>query len=244
MNKEPKIVLFDLETSPNLSYTWAKYQQDVIAFQQEWELLCFCYKELGKKKVHSVSQENLSEEQVVKALWEVLDGADVVIAHNGDRFDIKKANAKFLEHGLTPPSGYATVDTYKVAKRYFSFNSNRLNDISQLLELGEKVPTGGFELWLGCMRGESQSWKKMVEYCKQDVNLLEKVYLELRPWMTNHPNHNVFTGESHSCPICGSKHTQKRGFSITRVGKRQRYQCQECGGWSVGEIIRTEVVTR
>lgn len=33
-----KILLFDIETSPNLSYTWEKYQQDVIAFEKEREI--------------------------------------------------------------------------------------------------------------------------------------------------------------------------------------------------------------
>jgi DNA polymerase elongation subunit (family B) len=244
---KPKILLFDIETTPNLAYVWAKYQQDVLEYVEEWDILCFGYKWLGQKRVTAVSTaKNGSEEDLVRKLWELFDEADIIIGHNGDRFDIRKSNAKFLEYGLTPPSSYQTIDTLKVARKYFNFNSNRLNDLAKTMGLGEKVQTGGFELWLGCMRDEPKSWKKMIEYCKHDVELLEKIYMEMRPWMTTHPNHNLFTGETHGCPVCASAKTQRRGFSHTRVGKRQRYQCMEegCGAWSVGEIIRTDVITR
>ena len=244
MNKQPKILLFDVETTPNLAYVWGKYQQDVIEYAQEWGLLCFGWKWLDKKQINSASQRDYSEKELVQVLWNLFNEADIVVAHNGDRFDIRRANAKFVEYGLVPPEGYLTIDTVKVARKYFGFNSNKLNDIAQLLDIGKKEPTGGFALWLGCMRDEPKAWDKMLKYCKQDVLLLEKVYLRLRPWMTNHPNHNVFTGHSHNCPVCGEGETQKRGTYVTRVGKRQRYQCTDCGAWSVGEIIRTKVVTR
>ena len=38
-----KILFYDLETSPNVSYTWGKWEQNVIAFKKEWELLSFAY---------------------------------------------------------------------------------------------------------------------------------------------------------------------------------------------------------
>lgn len=239
-----KVLYFDIETAPNLGYTWAKYEQTVLDYVEEWSMLCFCWKWDGQSTIHSASVRDYdTEEGLVRKMWELFEEADIIIAHNGDQFDIKMSNAKFLGYGLPPPSGYVTVDTKKVAKKYFRFNSNSLNDLGKTLELGTKVQTGGFELWLGCMRNEAPAWKLMIQYCKQDVALLEKVYKKLRPWMTNHPNYNVLNGTTHQCPVCGGD-TMKRGYSITRVGKRQRYQCKEHGCWSLGEIIRTDVVTR
>lgn len=234
MNK-PKILLFDIETSPNLAWVWGKYQQDVIEYDKEWQILCYAYKWMGERRVRSESTKSQTEKDLVKKLWKLLDEADIVIAHNGDAFDIKKANAKFLEHGLTPPSGYQSVDTCKVARRYFKFNSNKLNDLARLLNIGEKAKTGGFDLWMGCMNGNPLSWLKMEFYCRKDVDLLEKVYFKLRPWMTNHPNLNIINGTSHACPNCGSHHTQRRGFAVTRTQKYARYQCTDCGAWSKGE---------
>ncbi len=48
-----KILVFDIETSPSLGYVWGKYKQYVIEFEQEWNMLCFAYKWLGEKKIHS-----------------------------------------------------------------------------------------------------------------------------------------------------------------------------------------------
>ena len=239
--KRPKILLMDLETSPNLGWIWGKYEQDVLAYEKEWRILCFAYKWLDKRGIvaHALpdfplfyKKDTENDAGVVQKLWELLDEADIVIAHNGDQFDIKKSNARFLAHGMAPPSPYKTIDTLKLSRKHFRFNSNKLNDLAVHLGIGKKVETGGFKLWKGCMDGDLTSWKKMVKYNKQDVQLLEDVYLVLRPWSTTHPNLNLLQKTTHDCPICGEDALQKRGFNITRTCKYQRYQCQSCGGWS------------
>ena len=78
----------------------------------------------------------------------------------------------------------------------------------------------------------------MVTYNKHDVKLLEGVYEKLKPWITNHPNVNILTNKQNSCPKCGSNHLQQRGYSTALVGKKPRYHCQSCGGWSSGKIER------
>jgi DNA polymerase elongation subunit (family B) len=251
--RKPRILLFDIETAPNLGWIWGKYEQNVIEYVSEWYTLCFVAKWLGEKKLitHALpdytaryKKDREDDYAVVKAMWELLDEADVVVAHNGDRFDIRKMNARFAFYKMPPPSPYKTVDTKKVAKRYFMFNSNKLNDLGEHLGLGQKVDTGGFELWKGCMEGKKSAWRLMIKYNKQDVKLLEKVYLHLRQWMTNHPNINLVDEKENACPICGSEKMQKRGFGTTRVCKYQRYQCQDCGGWSRGNPIKTNVSIR
>lgn len=184
-----KILLWDIETAPNLAYVWGKYQQDVIAFEKEWELLCYAYKWLGGKNVTCVRRIDFpgqSEKQLVASLHSLLTKADIVIHHNGDKFDLKKANAKFLEHGLAPVVPPITVDTYKVAKNQFAFNGNRLDDIAKLLGVGRKVSHPGFEMWKGCLTGDKKSWALMSKYNKRDVEILEKVYRKVLPWV-KHP---------------------------------------------------------
>lgn len=253
MQRKSKILLFDIETSPNLGYCWGKWEQNIIDFKENWYILTFSYKWLGEKKTHVLSLPDFptykgnreNDVELVAELWKLFDEADVIIAHNGDSFDIKKANSRFVQHGMTPPTPYKTIDTKKVAKAYFRFDSNKLDDLGQYLGLGRKLDTGGFELWLGCMAGEKKSWDLMCKYNKQDVVLLERVYLALRPWMTNHPNANLTNETTCNCPICGSANVQKRGFAITRVSKRQRLQCLDCGGWSQGQSVKLgDVVIR
>lgn len=240
---EAKILFFDIETTPNVVYTWGVYEENALGVLKDWQLLCFAYKWFGDKETHAVGR--LSEKQMVKQLWDLFNEADVIVAHNGDQFDIKKVNALFVRHGLVPPAPYKTIDTKKVAKRYFRFDSNKLDSLGRFFGIGRKLQTGGFELWEGCMKGDKKAWKTMLEYNKQDVILLEKVYIKLRPFMTNHPNLNLLNGETASCPNCGGHKLHKRGYSITRTSKAQRYQCQDCGAWSHGKTrAEHELVNR
>lgn len=241
MQQKAKILFFDIETSPNLAYVWAKYQQDVIAYEREWQLLSFAWKWQGDSKVRVLSQRHNSEDQLVRALHRLFQQADILVAHNGDEFDIKKARAKFLEHGLPPPPRTPSVDTKKVAKQNFMLNSNSLNDIGKLLKIGQKVETGGFGLWLGCMSGKLKSWQKMEKYNKQDVILLEKVYDKLMPWVKNHPSVGLLSGgPKHSCPNCGSESLKKKGLRANTKTLQQQWQCKDCHSWHLTPIRKVK----
>lgn len=242
-----KILLLDIERSPNLGYIWGKYEQNVLAFKKEGYLLSFAYKWLDKKLTHAhalpdyplYKKDRENDRELAWELWKVLEEADIVVAHNGDNFDIKIANALFVGHGFVPPSPFRTVDTLKVARRYFKFNSNKLDDLGAYLGLGEKTETGGFKLWSECMAGDKKAWRLMVKYNKQDITLLEGVYYRLLPWMT-HPN---LLGND-ACPNCGSHRVQKRGIHRTISCAKQKYQCQECGKWSLGKLTDKPQILR
>lgn len=47
-----KVLYFDIETAPNLSYVWGHYEQNVIQHDREWYMLCISYRWEGEKKVH------------------------------------------------------------------------------------------------------------------------------------------------------------------------------------------------
>ena len=232
-----KTLFFDIETAPNMSYVWGQWQQDVIEHTREWYILCFSYRWEHQKSTHVVALPDFkklygndpeNDNRVVHALWELLDEADIVIGHNSDAFDIKKANARFAYHQFGPPSHYQTVDTLKIARRHFKFNSNRLGHLGEHLGLGGKEATGGFQTWVGCMKGDVKAWGIMKKYAKQDVDLLIDVYERLRPWATTHPNRNVIDATSHACPTCGNNVLHKRGSRMTRTMIYQQYQCQRC----------------
>jgi len=237
----PKILLFDIESAPNLAYVWGKYEQNVIEYDSEWYMLCYAAKWLGKKKIMTSSlidfpkkfkKDSNDDFGVINELWKLLDEADIVIAHNGKSFDVKKANARFLYHGLLPPSPFKQIDTLTESRKYFKFNSNKLDDLGNLLGVGRKVSHEGFQLWLKCMKGNKTAWRKMIKYNKQDVILLEKVYEKFKPYITNHPNIGLYKQIDFACPNCGGIHLQRRGFNRTKTNVYQRYQCQSCGAWS------------
>lgn len=206
-------------------------------------MLSFAIKKLGDKKITTYALPDFKgykankedDYKLVQKLWEYFDKADCLIAHNGDGFDIRKANARFIYHRLLPPSPYVTIDTLKIARRHFKFDSNRLDALAQHLHIGKKLPTTGFDTWKGCMTGDKKAWDLMCKYNAHDVELLERVYTVLRPWAKNHPNMNLITRKD-GCPKCTSTRIKREGHRYTMMGAAQRYSCLTCGAWFTGEI--------
>lgn len=237
--KKPRILIYDIEASPIIGYTWGIWQQNVVEVIDDWQILSVAWKWHGEKKIHCVGQDDFpnwepgvnNDVSVVRQIHKLFDEADIVVAHNGNRFDQKKCNARMMVHGLKPPSPYKQVDTMLVAKRYGAFTSNRLKSLAEDLKVQQKGNAGGFETWKGCLKGDKKAWKTMKQYNRDDIPPLEDLYVKFLPWITNHPNVARLLDESEGCPKCGSKKLQSRGYRVTNVTKYRRAQCQDCGGW-------------
>jgi hypothetical protein len=239
----PKVLVYDIENTPLLSYNWGTFDQNAIRVKDDWSLLCFAYKWLGTEDIGfvSVMQDpkwvafpQTDDRYVIDRIWSLMDTADVVIAHNGDAFDQKKVNARAFAHGLTPTSPYLEVDTLKECRKHFKMTSNRLDSVAQHLGIGGKAPTGGFDLWLGCMSGDPEAWAMMEAYNRQDVVVLEDVFYKISPWMGRNGkaggfNRGLWAEGETVCPRCGSYNLTPNGFRVTKTGRFQSYLCGDCG---------------
>ncbi len=232
-----KILVVDIETAPKMAYVWSFWQTNVGLNQtlSSTYIMSYAAKWLGDKTVAYSETRTEDDEILCEQLASFFDAADIVIAHNGSKFDIPIVRARCLLHGINPWSPIKEIDTLKVAKREFRFDRNSLAYLADYLgveEKGEHKEFPGFELWSECIKGNPAAWREMRKYNIQDVDTLEEVYLKLRPWITNHPNLGVRDEKDDcSCPKCGSKHLQWRGYAYTNVGKYRKFQCQDCGGW-------------
>jgi uncharacterized protein YprB with RNaseH-like and TPR domain len=236
-----KVLFWDIETLPLDITSWTLFDLKVSHenILRDFSLICAAWKWFGEKEVHCVAVDPANptdDGNVVRTLHAVLSEADVVVAHNGDKFDMKKFKTRALAHGLPPLPSIQSIDTLKVAKKNFGFTSNRLDYLGKFLGVGRKIKTE-YDLWLDILEGDEKALAKMVRYNKYDVVLLEKVYKALRPYMTNHPNTGLFTEDPKVCPICGAG-LVKRGFRYHRTTKRQQYQCKRCGGYCSGKTVR------
>lgn len=227
--------------TPALADVWGLWDQNVSLNQlrESPGLLCFAGKFADEDDVDFISDHAHGREVMVKAAHYALDQADIVVTWNGKRYDVPHLNREFLEMGLRPPSPYKQVDLYQVAKRVFKFPSNKLQYVSTALGFSGKMEHEGHALWVKCMDGDEAAWKRMEEYNKQDVILLEQLYARFLPWIPNHPSmaaeYSAQTPMAKPCcPKCGSLALQRRGFDRTQQSTFQRYQCQSCGGWSRG----------
>lgn len=236
----PRILFWDLETAQNLVAVFQLAHNDWIdpsAIVRERYIISGSWKWAGEPKVSSVSvlddpkryaKDPYDDEYVVKALHKVLSSADVIIGHNSDSFDKRYLDTRALVHGLTPLPPIISIDTYKVAKSKLLLNSNKLDYLGSLLKVGRKIKTTP-GLWMRVLQGDKKAIKEMVVYNKQDVLLLEKVFLKLRPYCSSHVNRELFGGVG--CPRCGSTKIQSRGThkAISRVYRR--WHCTTCSGW-------------
>jgi DNA polymerase elongation subunit (family B) len=250
--RPPKVILFDIETAPSLGYFWGElYDTNIIGVERPWFMISYSWKVLGERKIHTKAlndyvgyRKDLEDDsKLVADLYKVFDAADILIAHNGDKFDVRKTNARFIKHNMKPPSTYKTIDTLKAARRFFKFESNKLDTLAQYLGVGKKIPNTGFSLWKRCMVGDVHAWNIMKRYNRHDIVLLERVYNKLRPYITNHPNMVVYDGLE-ACPACRSMHITRQGFRVSQVRKYARFHCEDCGHWFQGHYIPSKHVAR
>lgn len=227
-----KILHLDIETAPNKVYAWGLWKQNIAINQivEPGYTMCWSAKWHGKRDVMFSSVFDEKPRQMVKSVHKLLDDADVVVHYNGQRFDVPKLNSEFLFFEMDPPSQYKQLDLLKTTRQQFGFASNKLDYVTQHLEIGAKVKHLGMDLWRDCMDGCPKAWKTMKRYNIQDVRLLEKYYNRILPWIKNHPNWGVYVDASRpTCRNCGSQKVIKKGIERTNTYQYQRYKCRSCG---------------
>jgi len=236
----PKILIYDIETAPMLSYVWGMWDQNVglNMIAQDWHIMSWSAKWLDdpEDKVMYMDQRNEknieNDKKILKGIWNLLDEADMVITQNGKKFDQKKLNARFILSGFQPPSSYKHIDTLRIAKKHFGFSSNKLAYMTEKLCVKyKKLSHGkfpGFDLWKECIAGNMEAWKEMEEYNKYDVLSLEELYNKIIPW-DNTFNFNVYHDENKVVCKCGSESFSKNGFYYTTASKFQKFKCKSCG---------------
>ena len=241
----PKILFWDIETAPSLGWTWGKWEQNVLDFKTPWYMLSFAYKWAHDRKVtvralpdyKRFKRDREDDKDLVRDLHRIMCEADIIVAHNGDRFDIPKATARFIYHRLKPPSPFKSIDTLKILRRFLKLDSNKLDDACAFFSLGRKLPHTGKALWFACMQGDKKAWEKMRHYNARDIRLLEALFERVKPYATNLPNLNIYTG-SKGCPTCQSHNVIKRGLYYVQKIVRQRLHCKDCGAWFAGDRVK------
>jgi predicted RNA-binding Zn-ribbon protein involved in translation (DUF1610 family) len=231
-----KILLLDIETSPNVAHVWGIWQQNVGLSQllESSYTMCYSAKWLGDEQIYFDSVQKSDPKSMLEGIHGLLEQADAVVHYNGTKFDMPTLNKEFIIHKMNPPPPIKQIDLLRVVKSQFRFPSNKLDYVAQRLSLGKKKNHEGHILWVKCMNGDKKAWKTMEEYNIQDVILLEKLYKKLLPWIKSPINLNIMKDRNgFSCPTCGKNHLISRGFSYTTTGAYQRYQCKACGAFSV-----------
>lgn len=249
---KPTIRTIDIETAPNIAHVWAFFKQN-IGIEQVLSndfIMSYAFKTFGEDDEVCVSARDcyLQETPVqkraykkfIQGLRDVLDASDVVIAHNGKRFDIPWIIGQCVEYGVLPPSPFKCVDTCLESRKVFRLPSYKLDYLTKRFKCSKKSPHKkfpGHSLWAQCLAGNADAWDEMEKYNLNDVTILEELYVKVRPYLPARFNFGIYSdSDTVSCPVCGGNHLHKRGFYHTNVSRFQRYVCNDCGSWSRGRV--------
>jgi len=241
INTSAKVLILDIETAPINAYVWGIWNQNIGThqIQSDWFCLTWAAKWLFEDKVYSAKLKpkevtTQNDKRIIEGIWRLVNEADIVIAHNGEKFDMPKLNSRFIINGLNPPLPYQQIDTLKHIRRQFGFTSNKLDYVNKLLNLERKKETN-FELWERCMKGNANALSEMEAYNVQDVRILEETYLLIRAWIKPHPNMGLFIldEKEHRCPNCGSNDLNAQGkMYYTTANAYELMRCSNCGASS------------
>lgn len=230
-----KRLFFDIETSPNIVYSWRiGYNLNITPDNiiDERKIICISYKWENAEKIHRLTwDKNQCDREMLEQFMKVANQADELVAHNGDRFDIKWIRTRCIYHRVPMFPNYRTLDTLKKAKSGFNFNSNKLDYIAQFLGVGAKVKHSGFDMWKSVMSGDKDALEEMGKYCDGDIVVLEDVFLTMQNYIKPNVHAGVLNSNlKYSCPSCSSENPTLLKNNVTALGTIKRLmECDDCG---------------
>jgi DNA polymerase elongation subunit (family B) len=235
--KNPKILLLDIETANMVVRCWRLGKQYINMDQiiEDWYMLGWSARWLLTDNTMSdflTPKESIKRDdtRIVKSIWKLINDCDIVIGHNLKRFDIPHLNTKFLLAKLPPPMPYVMIDTLQVVYKNFSFSSCKLDYLGKLTASKQKLHTE-YELWIKCENGDQEALTYMENYCRGDIDVLESVYMALRPWIKSHPNLPLLMDtEEPACVNCGGfEFEDEEGIYLTGQNIYPAVRCKSCG---------------
>jgi len=230
-----KRLFFDIETSPLKVWSWRigyniNLQYDNIIEHQK--VICISYLWESEDKIKRLTwDKNQCDKQMILDFVKIMSEADEIIAHNGDRYDIKKLRTRAIFHRIPMNAKYRSLDTLKKSKAGFSFPNNKLDSIAKYLGVGAKLEHEGFSMWVKCMAGDKQALKDMGTYCDMDIVVLSDVYFVIQNYIKNNTHVGVHNARlKASCPNCGSEDVGLLRNNFTALGTIKReMECNPCG---------------
>lgn len=229
-------LLADIETCPTVGFFWGAGfglnipHENII---KERRIICIVYKWEGEKKVTVLQwDKNQDDKAMLVEFAKVANEADEIVGHYGNHFDWPWIRTRMLFHKLPPVPVWKTVDTKAIASKYFYFQSNKLDYISNFLGHGRKLHTD-FQLWIDVMNGSEKALRYMCKYCARDVTRLEHVFHDMQPFVPVRSHAGVLGGrDKWTCPRDGSKHVKTNKKKVTAHGTVQwQMQCLACGSY-------------
>lgn len=258
---EPKVLVWDIEIAPAVTLSFNFFKANPYRIVRGKQIITICWKWYGQNTIYgyNVSDfpsykpgktllhgiELLNDKELIEKFLEAFDQADAVIGHNMKGFDIKYLRQRAAYHKMRPTNEPYIIDTLREVRKMFNLESNRLDYACEYFGIGTKTKRRYDDIIDGFLMGDEKDQLDMKKYCKQDVNINDKLYAKIAPWMVKHINLNQFRRRGvTSCKVCGAygERLMKKGFDKSpRRWWRQKYRCKDCGHLFRGEKVNKDV---
>lgn len=237
----PRILFYDLEVSGDIGLFFGRHKinisQEAIVKKGGF-ILCASWKYQGSKKVNSIhltqSEVLLGDDsRIVEKMRNLYFDSDAVICHNSKGYDHKVLQARGAYWDMPALPLVKVLDTLELARRNLRLPSNKLGSIAAYFNLPLKMDHSGISLWVSVQSGNHAAMMTMVDYCKQDVVVLEEVYNKLKQTGKAGSDFNAamyFNDDVTRCRTCGSDNVEVTGRTIvTSSSGYEEYICLDCG---------------
>ena len=246
VTRSPNILYFDVEVMASLVLAFPRFKANISpeAVIEEPYMLTYAGA-WGDGEVFSSKLTDdpdwvfhpTSDYKLICEVWELLDKADIVIAHNA-KFDKGWFNQRCAFWGISPPSPYKLICTLKEVRKAFTLPANSLRAVTNYFDLTSKLDSGGMDTWVRIYNGDPTAFDDMEEYNIGDIPTLREVYKTVLPFMTSHPNLAMYyDDEEVRCYKCGSTDLKETSqFTYTGVSKFELSKCNCCGSYNSHKV--------
>ena len=193
---------------------WKWYDQPGTVFAAEWEVGGY--------------------DGFMRAVWDVFNDADLIIGHNADRFDARHLMGGWAEMGLPAPSPYKVVDTLKIARGTFAYESNTLDALNKRLGIDAKTDKYDVQIARAAVNGDKEAQARIEDYNRGDIVASEALFDRLRPYAKGIPHLGMWTDDEMACPSCGHSMTATGRTVHANVQRYEHLHCPNCGAHARG----------
>lgn len=202
----------------------------------EWpRTICAAWKWYDAPDVEFAAEWNVGGyDGFMRTVWDVFDRADLIIGHNADRFDARHLMGGWAEMGLPAPSPYKVIDTLKIARGSFAYESNTLDALNKRLGIDAKTDKYSVEVARAAVDGHKDAQARIESYNRGDIIASEALFDRLRPYARNIPHLGMWSGDPLACPNCGHSMTATGRTVHANVQVYEGYVCPNCGAHGRG----------
>lgn len=246
-----KVLFWDIETSPLTVSTFNIGSKVSIGHNQileESKIICISYKDPGwkKAKVLTWNMAKKCDKAMLNKFVKIASKYELLVAHNGDAFDIKVFKGRLYANKVKPLTNILTLDTLKIARKNFKLPSQRLDFHSKLNGHTGKDKMS-FDDWLDITYKKcNKAMDKMVKYNIKDTEILEGVFFDMLPYCDKLPLNLglIISGQKDGCKECGSKEFILYGNWYTTTNMYEKRQCKVCRHIYKGDLKKQNHLRR